>query len=400
MSEQTFVLPDLGEGLVEAEIACWKVKVGDAVAVDQVIVEVETAKAAVELPVPFAGTVVALHGDVGSTLAVGAPLITVAQSPQSSGSGQVLIGYGTTEPRRRRRRVSVPNPAVSIPAAAAAPKVISPVVRKIAHDNGFDLAQLSATGAGGIITRADVERELATRVPTAAPSGSEQRIPITGLRKAIAAKLSTSRREIPDVTIWIDVDATALLDAKRRIVAVAKREVSLLALLARFAIAGLREFPELNSSVDSTRSEIVRYPHVNLGIAVSTPRGLLVPVIKDADRLDTVSLSDVVAETIRGARNGKLPSSRLSGGTFTLNNYGVFGVDGATPIINYPEAAILGIGRIIDRPWVVDGEVSVRKVTQVCLSFDHRVCDGGAAGGFVRLFADLIENPVAALGRW
>jgi len=176
--------------------------------------------------------------------------------------------------------------------------------------------------------------------------------------------------------------------------------VSLLALLARFAIAGLREFPELNSSVDSARSEIMRHPRVNLGIAVSTPRGLLVPVIEAADALDTVTLSGAVSETVSAARGGKLPPARLTRGTFTLNNYGGFGVDGSTPIINHPEVAVLGVGRIIDRPWVVDGELAVRKVAQVCLSFDHRVCDGDAAGGFLRLFADLIENPVVALARW
>ena len=179
---------------------------------------------------------------------------------------------------------------------------------------------------------------------------------------------------------------------------VAKHDVSVQALLARFTIAALREFPELNSSVDSTRSELARYRHVNLGVAVHTPRGLLVPVIKGADTLDTLALSKVTSETIRGARDGKLPASRLSGGAVTLNNYRGFGVDGATPIINHPEVAIVGFGRIIDRSWVVDGAIAVRKVAQVCLSFDHRVCDGGTAGGFLRLIADLIESPVAALG--
>ncbi|OBI49758.1 branched-chain alpha-keto acid dehydrogenase subunit E2 [Mycobacterium kyorinense] len=383
MTDQTFLLPDLGEGLTDAVIAEWRVQVGDTVTVDQVIVEVETAKAAVEVPVPFAGTVIELHGEVGSTLAVGTPLITV-RAEEQAGSGNVLIGYGTGEPDRpRRRRTPV-----------GATKVISPVVRKLARDNGVDVASLPATGFGGVITRADVERSL-----TQPDTSSQDRTAITGVRKAIADKLSTSRREIPDATTWVDVDATALLDARRCIQDATARKVSLLALLARFTVAALRQFPELNSSVDTARSEVIRYRHVNLGIAAQTPRGLMVPVIDNADQLDLLRLSDVLTEATASARDGTLPPARLTGGTFTLNNYGVFGVDGSTPIINHPEAAILGVGRIIDRPWVVDGEVTARKMTQVSLSFDHRVCDGGTAGGFLRLFADFIENPIAALAR-
>lgn len=399
MTDRTFVLPDLGEGLTEAIIADWRVRVGDTVTVDQVVVEVETAKAAVEVPVPFAGKVIELHGEVGSTLAVGAPLITVIsageRTEEGPGSGNVLVGYGTRETgsRRRRHRTPVRQP---IAPAAATTKVISPVVRKLARDNGVDLTRLPPTGPGGVITRADVENAL---TQTATSMQDEQRTPITGMRKAIAERLSISRREIPDATTWVDVDATGLLDARRSVQEVADRKVSLLALLARFTLAALRQFPDLNSSVDTARSEFVRYRHVNLGIAAQTPRGLMVPVIKDADTLDLLALSDVLTETTTLARNDKLPLGRLTGGTFTLNNYGVFGVDGSTPIINHPEAAILGIGRIIDRPWVVDGALTVRKITQVSLSFDHRVCDGGTAGGFLRLFADFIENPIAALAR-
>ena len=413
MTDQTFVLPDLGEGLAEAVIADWRVQVGDTVTVDQVVVEVETAKAAVEVPVPFAGKVIELHAEVGSTLAVGAPLITVVSAgepggtepgapahqhhrteEEGAGSGNVLIGYGTREPDpRRRRRSPVQQP---IAPAAATTKVISPVVRKLARDNGVDLTLLPATGPGGVITRADVEHSLTL---TATGMQDEERTPITGMRKAIGEKLLTSRREIPDATTWVDVDATGLLDARRSVQEVAGRKVSLLALLARFTVAALRQFPDLNSSVDTARSEFVRYQHVNLGIAAQTPRGLVVPVIKNADTLDLLALSDVLTATTTLARKDNLPPARLAGGTFTLNNYGVFGVDGSTPIINHPEAAILGIGRIIDRPWVVDGELTVRKMTQVSLSFDHRVCDGATAGGFLRLFADFIENPIAALAR-
>lgn len=386
MSNQTFVLPDLGEGLTEAVIMRWKVSVGDTVAIDQEVVEVETAKAIVDLPVPFAGTVCELHAEVGTTVTVGSPLITV-----SAGSGSVLVGYGTDRddmPSRRQR----PRPLETPPDET--PKVISPTVRRLAHDRGIDLKQLAGTGAGGVITRADVDRAIAIAPPSVT---ADNRIALTGIRKAIADKLTASRREIPDATAWVDVDATGLLAAKQLLNETAA--VSLLALLARLAVAALRQFPELNASFDSERQEILRHNHIHLGIAVQSPRGLVVPVISNADTLDTMALSNKLAENISLARAGKLSAAQLSGSTMTLNNYGVFGVDGSAAIINYPEAAILGVGRIIDRPWVVEGELAVRKVTQLSLSFDHRVCDGGSAGGFLRLFADYVQNPVTALGR-
>ncbi|PQP19219.1 dihydrolipoamide acetyltransferase family protein [Rhodococcus opacus] len=409
MSNQVFLLPDLGEGLTEADIAEWKVRVGDTVTIDQVVVEVETAKAAVEVPIPFEGTVISLHGDEGSTLKVGTPLITVSGTPaaheqyreeEQAGSGNVLIGYGTSEDTRRRRRRVGATREVTRPESygtGVAPRVISPVVRNLARKNDLDLSRLSGSGPGGVINRADVEKALATTPETA----DAQRIPIKGLRKAVADKLSTSRREIPDATTWVDVDASDLLVARRAINATldADAGVSLMALLARLALAALTQYPELNSTVDTERGEIVRYGHVHLGIAAQTPRGLVVPVIEKADSLTTVELARQLRDTTVLAREGTLPPARLTGGTFTLNNYGVFGVDGSTPIINHPEAAILGVGRIIDKPWVVDGQLAVRKVTQVSLSFDHRVCDGGVAGGFLRLFADYIENPITVLGR-
>ena len=408
MSNQVFLLPDLGEGLTEADIAEWRVRVGDTVTIDQVVVEVETAKAAVEVPIPFEGTVISLHGDEGSTLQVGTPLITVSGTPaaheqyreeERAGSGNVLIGYGTSEDTRRRRRRVAANREVTQVHKASATRVISPVVRNLARQNDLDLSRLPGSGPGGVINRADVERALATTPE--GDTGDEQRIPIKGLRKAVADKLSTSRREIPDATTWVDVDATDLLAARRAINTALPEDdkVSLMALLARLALAALACYPELNSTVDTDRGEIVRYGHVHLGIAAQTPRGLVVPVIERADSLTTVDLARQLRDTTALAREGTLPPSRLTGGTFTLNNYGVFGVDGSTPIINHPEAAILGVGRIVDKPWVVDGQLAVRKVTQVSLSFDHRVCDGGVAGGFLRVFADYIENPITVLGR-
>ncbi|RIV41291.1 dihydrolipoamide acetyltransferase family protein [Micromonospora radicis] len=482
MSEQVFLLPDLGEGLTEAEIVHWRVAVGDVVTVDQTVVEVETAKAVVDVPCPYAGRVVALHGAEGEVRPVGQPLITVAgpgtdgsttepsghavyREEERAGSGNVLIGYGTGHGgrSRRRRRAGLapathatapaasqvaPDPAASPvalnpapppavgphptapagpqPVTAAAVLVISPIVRRLARDHGVDLRAVRGSGPGGVVRRADVEaaadalaRGAGTPVPQAsgvhadrpaaavgvaagqpahvglAPAGAADLvIPLTGIRRAIADKLSRSRREIPEVTIWVDADATALLQTRAAINAARPDQpVSILALLARICLSGLRRYPQLNARVDTEGQRIIQSAGVHLGIAAQTDRGLVVPVLRDADRLTTAELAAELAATTTAARAGGLPPARLTGGTFTLNNYGVFGVDGSTPIINHPEAALLGVGRIVDKPWVVDGQLAVRKVTQLSLTFDHRVCDGGVAGGFLRHVADCVEQP-------
>ncbi|MFI5837275.1 dihydrolipoamide acetyltransferase family protein [Micromonospora sp. NPDC051300] len=443
-----FLLPDLGEGLSEAEIVEWRVAVGDVVTVDQTVVEVETAKAVVDVPCPYPGRVVALHGAAGEVRPVGQPLITIAaldgdgtadphatyREEERAGSGNVLIGYGTGHggPARRRRRprlavapepgtpapADVGSPAAADPvpvdrtpeparaaAPASAPLVISPIVRRLAREHGVDLASLRGTGPGGVIRRADVETARSApaarlaAVPDAhvrlAPTGDgDVVVPLTGIRKVIADKLSRSRREIPEVTIWVDVDATGLLETRAAINAAnPDAPVSILALLARVCLSGLRRYPQLNARVDTEAQRIVQSAGVHLGIAAQTDRGLVVPVLRDAQRLTTGELAAALAETTAAARAGTLPPGRLTGGTFTLNNYGVFGVDGSTPIINHPEAALLGVGRIVDKPWVVDGQLAVRKVTQLSLTFDHRVCDGGVAGGFLRHVADCVERP-------
>ena len=418
MSAQVFLLPDLGEGLTEAEIVEWKVKPGDTVTIDQVVVEVETAKASVEVPCPFEGVVGELHAAEGTSLAVGAPLISitvgaVADTPaaheryreeERAGSGNVLIGYGTGHgpTGRRKRSAAPPQWSEKVPPEAlnrtTAPKVLSPIVRSLALQGGLDLTSIDTAGGHGVITRADVERALAGATVASSPEGVT-RIPITGIRKTIADKLSRSRAEIPEATVWVDVDATALLQARRDLDAsIDGVKVTLLAVLAKLTMIALAKFPELNSTVDTAAGEILRYENVGLGIAAQTERGLMVPVVAQADKADLKELAERLAELTELARTGSLPAARLSGGTFTLNNYGVFGVDGSAAIINHPEAAILGIGRIIDRPWVVDGQLAVRKVAQLSLAFDHRVCDGAVAGGFLRTVADFVENPVVALG--
>lgn len=448
-----FLLPDLGEGLTDAEIVSWLVAVGDVVTIDQPVVEVETAKASVEVPVPFAGRVSAVFGVPGERVLVGSPLITVesadhadsvtvrnlgtpsvsdtapttADVESSDSSGKVLIGYGTSpSPARRRSRVrrsSSPaaadltveagspvarDAAVSpVPEGTAklAPSVISPVVRKLARDRGIDLASVRASDPSGVIRRCDID---SIQAPISTPStsttpastlgpGEPERLPLVGLRKLAADKLSQSRREIPEATVWVDVDATGLLDARRALNAARPDElVSLLALLARFCVLGLGRYRELNSRISADAVELL--PDINLGFAAQTERGLMVPVVHQAQRLTTRELSRALAERTEAGRGGTLTPAQLTGGTFTVNNYGVFGVDGSAAIINHPEVAILGMGRIIDRPWVVDGQLAVRKVTQLTLAFDHRACDGGVAGGFLRFVADCVERPITALG--
>ncbi|MFG2711266.1 dihydrolipoamide acetyltransferase family protein [Streptomyces goshikiensis] len=432
-----FKLPDLGEGLTEAEIVRWLVAVGDVVEVDQPVVEVETAKAMVEVPCPYGGVVTARFGEEGTELPVGAPLITVAVGAgsepepaavaESSGSGNVLVGYGTDHSRPTRRKrvarpgamaaaavaapvaavaaVAAPAPAPAAPAQASGPvPVISPLVRKLARDNGVDLRALRGSGPEGLILRADVEAALrapapaaqAAAAPVAAPEGAT-RIPLKGLRGAVAEKLSRSRREIPEATCWVDADATELMAARAAMNAAAGPKISVLALLARICTAALARYPELNSTVDLAANEIVRLPSVHLGFAAQTERGLVVPVVRDAQSRSPESLSAEFGRLTELARTGKLAPADLTGGTFTLNNYGVFGVDGSTPIINHPEAAMLGVGRIVDKPWVHEGQLAVRKVVQLSLTFDHRVCDGGAAGGFLRYVADCVESPAVLL---
>ncbi|MFI8102800.1 dihydrolipoamide acetyltransferase family protein [Streptomyces sp. NPDC086023] len=587
-----FLLPDLGEGLTEAEVVRWLVAEGDAVAVDQPVVEVETAKATVEVPSPYAGRVATLHAAEGAVVEVGRPLISFAPdsgvpvapgaaagadaagtgAAEPEGSGRVLIGYGTQPSgvgRRRPPRRSLagagvaaagpdagasavagvgPGPgadgpgaqaatagpgadgpgaqvataaraaaprtatagvvpsaapaapaapvglpasaAPAAPAASAAPGaravlVVSPVVRALAARHGLDLAGVSGSGAGGVITRQDVDAALAERdlrraaeqaraeavataakplgaagavvpggvvgsapgwAPAVAPGGvagaaapvaaaragdqadagpsgvhaaqgadrhgparhggdrgaqagdgtgtgadGVDRVPLKGVRGAIARKL-VQAAAVPTATVWVDVDATELLALRARQDADGP---GLLALLARFTVAGLRRYPELNATVRD--DEILRHRDVHLGVAAQTDAGLLVPVVRGADRKSARTLHAEVSALIGRARDGGLSPAELTGGTFTLNNFGVFGVDGSSMLLNAPEAGILGVGRIVERPWSVGGQVLSRKTTQLSLVFDHRVCDGGAAGGFLRFVADCIEDPVRSL---
>ena len=286
--------------------------------------------------------------------------------------------------------------------------VASPLIRQLARNGGVDLTTIRGSGRDGLITRADVDAAISARQagPAAAPEPAPAvlrrrvrrgtRIPIRGLRKSVADKLSRSRREIPEATVWVDVDATEMLGLRAALNAdESAPKISLLALLSRFTVLALRRYPELNARIEG--DEIVLSPPVHLGFAAQTDRGLMVPVVRDAQVHTLEQLSTAMAEQTRRAREGTLGPADLTGGTFTVNNYGVFGVDGSAAIINHPEVAILGIGRIIPRPWVVDGQVVPRQMTELTLAFDHRVCDGGTAGGFLRFIADCVESPAKAL---
>ncbi|ALE78516.1 branched-chain alpha-keto acid dehydrogenase subunit E2 [Pseudonocardia sp. AL041005-10] len=446
MSAQVFTLPDLGEGLTEAELVRWLVADGDTVGVDQPVAEVETAKAVVEVPSPYAGTVLTRHGAEGETLRVGEPLVSVGDA-EVAGSGNVLIGYGTSgghEGARRRRRAATRAAAPAAPPEpehAAAPAVVavsvaerapgerrpvqSPVVRRLARDHGIDLATVEGTGPGGMVLRHDVALAAARAAepsaaepsaaapPAAAPSapttgtapGRDPRtglavrgiVPLRGVRRAVAETLTRSRAEIPEATTWVDVDATDLLALRPQLTGTDGRPVGLLAILARFVVAGLARFPELNARVDTQAAEIVHLDGVHLGIAAQTDRGLVVPSVADAHRLGMRGLDTEIRRLTAAARDGSVTAVELTRGSFTLNNYGVLGVDGSAAIINHPEVAMLGVGRVLPRPWVVDGAVVPRSITQLSLVFDHRVCDGGTAGGFLRFVADAVESPLSAL---
>ncbi|OLM15549.1 dihydrolipoamide acetyltransferase family protein [Pseudonocardia sp. Ae505_Ps2] len=532
MSAQVFTLPDLGEGLTEAELVRWLVADGDTVGVDQPVAEVETAKAVVEVPSPYAGTVLSRHGAEGETLRVGEPLVSVGDATEAAGaagdagSGNVLIGYGTTgghEGARRRRRAvkrasaaatpaaatpaaatpaaatpaaatpaaatpAAATPAAATPAAAAPTAAVpadapasarpsavpaatsavpvatsaadgapgerrpvqSPVVRRLARDHGIDLATVEGTGPGGMVLRHDVAVAAArAAAPTAAappPAAAERAtvptataatgtaamataatgptatgptatgptpaapdrdprtglavrevVPLRGVRRAVAETLTRSRAEIPEATTWVDVDATDLLALRQQLTGADGRPVGLLAILARFVVAGLARFPELNARVDTGSAQIVHLDGVHLGIAAQTDRGLVVPSVADAHRLGMRGLDTEIRRLTAAARDGSVTAAELTRGSFTLNNYGVLGVDGSAAIINHPEVAMLGVGRVLPRPWVVDGAVVPRSITQLSLVFDHRVCDGGTAGGFLRFVADAVESPLSAL---
>ncbi|GAA3417492.1 dihydrolipoamide acetyltransferase family protein [Streptosporangium vulgare] len=486
-----FKLPDVGEGLTEAEIVRWHVKAGDPVKVNQIIVEIETAKAVVELPCPFEGVVAALMADEGEVVDVGRPIISVddgtggppapapaadpaagrtadraealaddmVPTPPAEVRQPVLVGYGVKPgaAKRRPRKPSSPEgvsgtspeatrPGAGTPGAPAArvPEAVppgvngpgavtvlptpstasspgrgavlaKPPVRKLAKDLGVDLASLLGTGPHGSITRDDVQAALAAPAPgndvqaaPARPRGAavtwegeeEERIPVKGVRKATAQAMVASAFTAPHVTEFLQVDVTATMDAVQRLRGLpdfAEVKVSPLLMVAKAVLVAARRYPMINSVWDETRQEIVVKHRVNLGIAAATPRGLLVPNVKDAHRLSLPGLAAALGALAETARAGRTQPADMAGGTITITNVGVFGVDAGTPLLNPGESAILAFGQVREMPWVVDGQVVPRRVCTLALSFDHRVVDGELGSLFLRDVGAMLEDPLRML---
>jgi 2-oxoisovalerate dehydrogenase E2 component (dihydrolipoyl transacylase) len=479
---QDFKLPDLGEGLTEGEILQWMVKVGDTVVLNQPIVEVETAKAAVEVPSPYAGVVTALHHEAGTTVDVGSVIITFDTDPSAgplpgtdhdaategastptpaSPAGQegaligevgptgrtaTLVGYGpraVTAKRRARsdapqvaaaaappvEQAPPPPPATAARVSAAAvgqsaaqsagvvAVLAKPPVRKLAKDLGVDLATVVGTGPQGSVTRADVEAAASSPQASAAlpayesaltvawddgregwDAQRERRIPVKGVRRMTAQAMVGSAFTAPHVTEFVTVDVTRTMELVQRLKTapeMAGLKVTPLLLVAKALLLAVRRHPEVNSTY--TDEEIVVKGYVNLGIAAATPRGLLVPNIKDADRMDLPALARALQDLVETARAGKTTPADMARGTITITNVGVFGVDNGTPILNPGESAILCFGAVRPMPWVHEGEIAIRQVTQLALSFDHRNVDGQLGSEFLRDVARVLEDPSTAL---
>lgn len=469
MAVREFALPDLGEGLTESELVAWKVAVGDTVQLNQIIAEVETAKALVELPAPYDGRVSRLFAEPGATVAVGEPLVafevesgetaTASDDPQPEPAEDravnappeapepTLVGYGArpesgARPARRARPGLVqgdPGPARTASVAAAPPVApvgtaasasvasvraapvalaerprATPPVRKLARELGVDLASVPGTGDRGLITRADVQSYAEGGMPAAtnqasrqgqqqptAPEGSrEKRIPIRGVRKATADAMVRSAFGAPQATVFLTVDVTPTTELTARLRArpeFAETRPGLLAVVAKALLLAARRMPEVNSRWDDAANEIVQAEYVHLGIAAATPRGLLVPVIRDADALSLADLAGAIRQLAETARAGRTAPADLSGGTITITNVGVFGVDIGTPILTPGEAAILAVGAVRRQPWEHDGGIALRDVVTLALTFDHRIVDGEQASRFLADVGRILSDPASVL---
>lgn len=449
-SVREFKMPDVGEGLTEAEILKWYVQPGDTVTDGQVVCEVETAKAAVELPIPYDGVVRELHFPEGTTVDVGTPIIAVAvagaggaapkapaeqpaaapapakDEPKPEGRQPVLVGYGVAASSTRRRprkgpEVTVPAPAQAVQAelnghggavAGKSRPLAKPPVRKLAKDLGVDLAAITPSGPDGIITREDVHAAATPRTAepvTAAPAAPaapapvasydtarEIRIPVKGVRKATAQAMVGSAFTAPHVTEFVTVDVTRtmkLVEELKQDKEMQGLRVNPLLLIAKALLVAIKRNPDINASWDEANQEIVRKRYVNLGIAAATPRGLIVPNIKDAQDKTLPELAQALGELVSTAREGKTSPAAMQGGTVTITNVGVFGVDTGTPILNPGESAILAVGAIKLQPWVHKGKVKPRQVTTLALSFDHRLVDGELGSKVLADVAAVLEQP-------
>lgn len=431
-----FQLPDLGEGLADAELVSWAVQVGDTVELNQIIAEVETAKAQVALPSPYAGTVLALLAEAGSTVLVGAPIIRIGITADAPAPRQaVLVGYGPdSEPVSQRARAAAAKTSAALGEsgldtgheglAPARRPAATPGARRLAREIGVDLGTIAGSGPEGAVTVDDLHgaraestafdnipihtappvppMNFAGSTARAVPGERETRTPITGIRKRTAAAMVASAQHIPQASAFVTTDFTGsmeLLDHLRSTPTFAGLTLTPLALVAKATLVALSEFPEMNASWDEAQQEIVTKHYANLGIAVATQRGLLVPNLKEAQALSLRDLCQEIGRVAETARNGTATPADLTGGTFTISNVGVFGVDAGVPLVNPGEAAIMCLGSIRKRPWVHRDEIAVRWITTLGLSFDHRMIDGEQGSRFLSSIAALLEDPLTLLGR-
>lgn len=424
-SAQEFRLPDVGEGLTEAEIVTWRVAVGDTVAVNELIVEIETAKSAVELPTPHSGEVIELLAAEGQTVEVGSPIIRIGAAsettpnttdavPGDEDEPKLLVGYGPSESGGRPRRRRAPAPQQPEPASPSHEQEPSPrprakpPVRKLAKDLGLDLSAVRPSGPNGIVVRQDVLDYAEPTAPNGTPpvghAGGETRIPIKGVRKHTAAAMVESAFTAPHVTEFVTIDVTRTLELRAQIQQ--RREFSdvkltPLAFVARAYLLSIQRTPMANARWDEQAQEIVVPEAVNLGVAAATSRGLVVPNIKGAQRMSLKELASTINELASTARDGKTPPEAMTHGTTTITNIGVFGIDSGTPILNPGETAILAVGTIRRTPWVVQDDqgerIEPRSVLQLALSFDHRVIDGQQGSELLADTAAVLTEPGLAL---
>jgi 2-oxoisovalerate dehydrogenase E2 component (dihydrolipoyl transacylase) len=397
MADQTFRLPDLGEGLTEAQLVAWRVEEGATVEVNAPLCDVETAKAVVVIPSPFAGTIQKLHARPGDSVAVGEPLVTITGSDaaQPEATPGTLVGYGPGAPESGIRRKARSAPAV---AESGADVRAAPFVRQLAKDKGVDLAQVTGTGPAGRITKSDVEAAASSPAaaspgPTTGPAtDGERRISVVGIRKAIARQMVRSVSTIPQFTEFAVFNATNLMAAREQRKA-GGRPMTPLPYFIAAVVKAVRAYPLMNSSWDETRDEIIVKQAINVGIAVNTSQGLLVPVLRGADKLELAAIAEQSAQLIEGARAGTLPPGQMSGGTITVTNVGASGpVETGTPIINPPECCVVAFGAIKLRPMVVDGQVVARNGAWISISVDHRIVDGALATEFLTALVSELES--------
>jgi 2-oxoisovalerate dehydrogenase E2 component (dihydrolipoyl transacylase) len=431
-----FAMPDLGEGLTESELVAWHVTVGELVELNQPIAEVETAKAIVQLPSPFAGTISKLYVEAGTTVTVGSRIVAFDLTDQADAPverNSVLVGYGPTvendkRPKRKARGAASAEPAPRVEPVSRVEPVETPVasgpirttppVRKLARDLGVDLSTVAPTGDDGLVTRADVQAAASTATPEATVTSSapespartageskaargtkprETRTPIKGVRRATAEAMVRSITGTPQATVFVTIDVTATVDLVSQLRQRTAQKVNVLAMTAKAVCLALADHPTLNSRWDDEAQEIIEFGYVNLGIAVATPRGLMVPNIPDADLLNLSEMTTAIANLAETARAGATTPKALSGGTISITNIGVFGVESGTPILNPGEAAILALGVARRQPWEYRGEIALRDVLTLSLTFDHRLVDGEQGAKFLVDVGAILSNPGIAL---